>query len=103
MPLGFSFRPKELRSASDQARRILRCFLCGDIVKKSTTNNINNRGYVGRRNDKLLGMLGNCSSTDEAVLFVASYYSRLAEYFHLQQQKQPSESGDGPALVSQNN
>ena len=34
---------------------------------------------------------------------MASYYSRLAEYFHLQQQKQPSESGDGPALVSQNN
>ncbi|KAL7538963.1 hypothetical protein ACHAWF_006254 [Thalassiosira exigua] len=84
MPEGFTFRPNEINSASEHSRRILNCLLCGNVVKRSKTGVLHNRGYVGCRNNRLLGLVSNIGRGRSVVTFVASFYSRLAEHFNLQ-------------------
>lgn len=85
---GFRFRAKELIKASEAAKRVMDCFLCGAIAKRGSHKkdiSEDRKPMVGCRNNQLVGkLLSNPSlSTAQQLNLVASYYTRLAEHFDL--------------------
>jgi hypothetical protein len=99
----FRFRPDELLKASYASKCILSCLRCGLLVKKSTLKRRSLRNdettipYVGCHSALLVGKAAHSKFVQSPprhlqekrfnfhpiVHFMASYYTRLAEYYRL--------------------